>query len=53
MSETAGQLMNSGTVPTRQVPIVHPLRVIETPADGVGAHVTPRSNNPDETVGLH
>jgi hypothetical protein len=34
-SKTVSQLMNSGTVPTRQVPVVQPLRVTETPADGV------------------
>jgi hypothetical protein len=36
-----------------QVPIVQPLRVIETPTNGVGAHVSPPSDNPDETVELH
>jgi hypothetical protein len=38
---------------TRQVPVVQPLRVIETPMNGVGAHATPPSDNPDRTVGLH
>jgi hypothetical protein len=45
--------MNSETVPTRQVSIVQPLWVIETPADGVSVHVTPPSDNPDGTMGLH
>jgi hypothetical protein len=35
-SQTISQLVNSGTVPTRQVPVVHPFWVIETPTDGVG-----------------
>jgi hypothetical protein len=34
-SQTVSQLMNSGTAPTRQVPVVQPLRVTETPVDGV------------------
>jgi hypothetical protein len=34
-SQTVSQLMNSGTAPTRQVPVVQPLRDTETPADGV------------------
>jgi hypothetical protein len=36
-SRTVSKLANSGTVPTKKVPVVHPLRVIKTPADGVGA----------------
>jgi hypothetical protein len=36
-------------MPTRQVPIVQPLQVIETPEDGVG----PLSDTLDGTVGLH
>jgi hypothetical protein len=35
------------------VPIVLPLRVIETPADGVGAYSTPPSHNLNRTVRLH
>jgi hypothetical protein len=35
-SQTVIQLMNSRTVPTRQVPVVQPLWVIETATDGVG-----------------
>jgi hypothetical protein len=52
-SQTVSQLMNSGTAPTRQVPVVQPLRVIETPTDGVSAHAAPPSDNPDGTVGIH
>jgi hypothetical protein len=37
----------------RQVPVVQPLRVIETPEDGVGAHAAPLSDNSERTVGLH
>jgi hypothetical protein len=51
-SQMVSQLMNSGTAPTRQVPIVQPLLVIETPEDGVGAHTAPLSNNPDGTTRL-
>jgi hypothetical protein len=52
-SQTISQLVNSGTISTRQVPIVQPFQVIETPADGVSAHATPPSNNPDRTMWLH
>jgi hypothetical protein len=52
-SQTVSQLTNSGTIPTRQVPIVQPLQVIKTPADGVGACITPPSDNTDRTVWLH
>jgi hypothetical protein len=52
-SQTITHVTNFGTMPTRQVPIVYPLRVMETPEDGVGAHVAPLSDNPDRTVGLH
>jgi hypothetical protein len=45
--------MNSGTMLTRQVPVVEPLRVIETPVDRVSECVTPPSDNLDETVRLH
>jgi hypothetical protein len=51
-SQTVSQLANSGTSPTRQVPVVQPLWVIETPEDGVDVHVTPPSDNPDETGGF-
>jgi hypothetical protein len=40
-------------MPTRQVLIVQPLWVIETPTDGVGAQAAPPSDNPDGTVELH
>jgi hypothetical protein len=45
--------MNSETALTSQVPIVHPLRVIETPVDGVSVHGSPPSNNLDGTMRLH
>jgi hypothetical protein len=45
--------MNLGTAPTRQVPIVQPLQVIETPTEGVNVHDIPLSDNKDGTVGLH
>jgi hypothetical protein len=38
---------------TRQVPIVQPLRVIETPTDGVNEQAVAPSDNPDGTVLLH
>jgi hypothetical protein len=44
--------MNLGTTPTRQVPIVQPLWVIETPTDGVNVQAMPPSDNPNGTVGL-
>jgi hypothetical protein len=47
------QLMNMGTTPTRQVPIVQPLWVIYTPKDAVSVHAAPYSNIPNATVGLH
>jgi hypothetical protein len=40
-------------MPTRQVPIVQLLWVIETPVDGVVVLITAPSNNPDRIVGLH
>jgi hypothetical protein len=49
-SQTISQLTNSGPTPTRKVPIVEPLRVIETPID---AHVAPPFDNLDGTVGLN
>jgi hypothetical protein len=52
-SQTVSQLMNSGTVLTRQVLIVQPLWVIKTPTDGIGAHTAPPSDNPEGTVGHH
>jgi hypothetical protein len=52
-SQTVSQLANPGTIPTGQVPTVQPLRVIETPVDGVGAHAAPPSDNQDRTVELH
>jgi hypothetical protein len=52
-SQTVSQLSNSITTPTRQVPVVQPLRVIKTPKDGVSAHAAPPSDNPNRTVGLH
>jgi hypothetical protein len=52
-SHTISQLTNSGTMPTRQVPIVQLLWVIETPVDGVVVLITAPSNNPDRIVGLH
>jgi hypothetical protein len=42
-----------GATPTRQVPIVQTLWVVETTADVVAALAAPPSINPDETVGLH
>jgi hypothetical protein len=51
MSQTISQLMNSRIVPTRQVPAIQPLRLIETPEDGFGVHATPLSNYLDRTVG--
>jgi hypothetical protein len=52
-SLTVNQLANSGTTPTRQVPVVRPLRVIETPADEVIVQVATPFDNPDGTVRLH
>jgi hypothetical protein len=52
-SLTVSQLVNSGTMPTSQVPAVHPLRVIKTLVDGVGAQAVPPSDNLDGTLGLH
>jgi hypothetical protein len=52
-SQTISQLTNLRIASTRQVPAFWPLRVIETPTDGVGAHAAPPSNNLDGTVGLH
>jgi hypothetical protein len=45
--------MNSGTTPTRQVPVVQPLQVNETFVARVSAHIAPPSDNPDRIVGLH
>jgi hypothetical protein len=44
-AQTVSHPVNSWIAPTRQVPIVQPLRVIETPMDGVGAQVMPPSDN--------
>jgi hypothetical protein len=52
-SHTDSPLTNSGTAPTRQVPIVQDLWVIETLADGVSVLAVPPFNNPDGTMGLH
>jgi hypothetical protein len=52
-SQNVSQLANLGTTPTRQVPIVQTLRIIETPMDGVSAQVAPPSDNPNGTLGLH
>jgi hypothetical protein len=52
-SKIVSQLMNSGTAATRQVPVVQPLRIIETPPDRVSAHVAPLSDNPNGTMGLY
>jgi hypothetical protein len=40
-------------MPTWQVPVVQPLRVIETPEDSVDAHAAPLSGDSDRTMGLH
>jgi hypothetical protein len=53
MSQTVSQLVNSCTMPTRQVPVVQPLWVIKTPMDGVSTQPTPPSDNVDGTAGLH
>jgi hypothetical protein len=45
--------MNLGTAPTRQVSVVQPLQVIETPVEGVNVHDIPPSDNKYGTVGLH
>jgi hypothetical protein len=47
------QLTNMGTLSTRQVLVVQPLRVIKTPTDGVHAYVAHPSNNPDGSKGFH
>jgi hypothetical protein len=52
-SQTVSHLVNSGTTPTRQVFVVHPLWVIKIPTDGVGAHAAPPSSNLDGIVWLH
>jgi hypothetical protein len=51
-SHTISQLTNSGTTLIRQVPVVQPLWVLETPEDRVGAHTAPPSNNLDGTGGF-
>jgi hypothetical protein len=43
--------MKSGNAPTRQVPVVQPLWVIETSEDGVGTCTAPPSDNPDKKRG--
>jgi hypothetical protein len=43
----------SQTMPTRQVPVVQPLQVIETPEYRVGAYFAPTFDNPNGPVGLH
>jgi hypothetical protein len=45
--------MKAGTVPTRQVSVIQPLWILETPADRVGSQAVAPSDNPDGTVGLH
>jgi hypothetical protein len=52
-SQTVSQLVNLGTVPTRQVPIVQPLWVIKTPTDGITAEAAPPSDKADGTVEHH
>jgi hypothetical protein len=51
-SHTDSQLTNLGPMPTRQVPIIQPLWVFETPVDGVGDHVALPFDNPDGTGGF-
>jgi hypothetical protein len=48
-SQIVSQLTNTGTTPTRQVPIVQPLWVIETTTDRVRARASHPSDNPDGT----
>jgi hypothetical protein len=52
-SQTVRQLMNSGTAPSRQVALVQPLWVIETPTDEVNAYTAPPYDNPNGIMGLH
>jgi hypothetical protein len=52
-SLTISHLTNLRTTLTRQVPVVQPFWVIETPEDGVGAHAVPPSDNPDGIMGLY
>jgi hypothetical protein len=52
-SQTISQLMYLGITPTRQVPIVQPIRVIETPTDGADMQAAPPSDKPNATVGFH
>jgi hypothetical protein len=52
-SQIISQLMNSGIVPTRQVSVVQPLLIFETPVDGVGAYTMPPFDHSDRTIGLH
>jgi hypothetical protein len=37
----------------KQIPAVEPLRVDESPKDGVSVNSAPHSDNPDRTMGLH
>jgi hypothetical protein len=39
--------MNSGIMLTRLVPIIQPLRIIETPTDRVSVHIAQPSENLD------
>jgi hypothetical protein len=52
-SWTVSQLVNSGIVLTRRVPVTQALRIIKAPTDRVSAHIAPPSNNLDGTMGLH
>jgi hypothetical protein len=51
-SQTASQLMSSRTTPTRQVPVVQPLWVIEAPVDGVCACAMHPPDKADRIVGF-
>jgi hypothetical protein len=52
-SQTISYLMNSGTTPTRQVPIVQPLQTIKILEVRIDALAAPLSNNPNGTTRLH
>jgi hypothetical protein len=52
MSQTVSQLTNMGNMPTRQVPIVHPLRVIKTPAYRVRVYAAHPSDKSDISGGF-
>jgi hypothetical protein len=51
--QTVSQLTNSRTAPTRQVLVVQPLWVIETPEEGVDVQAAAFSDNPDGAVRIH